>query len=303
MRLDTDFVDRHPFPGPGLAIRILCHLIDSSQPNVPSPLKDVISKASDENTPSVIKTFVRYADAKAHPNEVFLKLEEKLNPRDKDKLFEVTSRLPKLSAVILPFRTVGVQGDARTYSLCAAISCDKADSEKHINTVQFWEDLYTIAKILPTVAKYINRVVYVFTDERIDETPDHTTHTQLTEDTITQLQEADHIVTTALRKHNCYDKIAQMPVVLVPVDFEANDQKKFGYGWIEKKQQHPVLRSVCLRPFLSSDFMTGLPALPVKTIPMECLNEMIEKIDKNVDGISKVMIDLTPKPPGTTEWE
>lgn len=29
---------------------------------------------------------------------------------------------------------------------------------------------------------------------------------------------------------------------------------------------------------------------------------MVEKI-KTVPGISRVLYDLTPKPPGTTEWE
>lgn len=297
--LSSDFVDRHPFPGPGLAIRILAHKMNDNN----DPLKETLAAANDVNTASLIKTFVRYADANENPNEIFIKLNEKINPRDRQILLEVTSRLPKLSAVILPFRTVGVQGDARTYSLCAAISCDRADSEKYMNTVQYWKDLYTLAKILPTVAKYINRVVYIFSDERIDETPHFTTHTPLTEQIVEQLQEADDIALTLLRKHNCYQKISQMPVVLVPVDFQANDPRNFGYGWIEKKNTHPVLRSICLRPFMSDDFMTGLPALPVETIPMECIEEMVNSIENDVFGISKVMIDLTPKPPGTTEWE
>lgn len=297
--LSSDFVDRHPFPGPGLAIRIIAH----NMSNPADPLKEIIMAANDVNTASLIKTFVRYADAKANPNEIFIKLNDKLNPRDRAKLLEVTSRLPKLSAVILPFRTVGVQGDARTYKLCAAISCDKADCEQYINTKQYWKDLYTLAKILPSVAQFINRVVYIFSDERIDETPEFTTHTPLSEQVIVQLQEADNIAVQTLRKYNFYSKISQMPVVLVPVDFQANDPRNFGFGWTEKKQQHPVLRSICLRPFISDDFMTGLPALPVDTISLECINEIVSRIDQEVYGISKVMIDLTPKPPGTTEWE
>ena len=49
--------------------------------------------------------------------------------------------------------------------------------------------------------------------------------------------------------------------------------------------------------------MTGEPALPCKDIPVECCLEMVDRIIDEVKGISRVCIDMTPKPPGTTEWE
>ena len=42
----------------------------------------------------------------------------------------------------------------------------------------------------------------------------------------------------------------QMPVVLLPLDFD------------RAEEQPSVKRSVCLRPFLTKDFMTGTAALP-----------------------------------------
>jgi GMP synthase PP-ATPase subunit len=37
-------------------------------------------------------------------------------------------------------------------------------------------------------------------------------------------------------------------------------------------------------------------------IPMSALDEMVQGVQA-VAGISKVVYDLTAKPPGTTEWE
>ena len=99
----------------------------------------------------MIKTFVRYSNAQANPNLVFTQLRDKLNPRDQKTLLEITERFPEFSAVLMPFRTVGVQGDGRTYSLCAAISYENSTKSDLIKNEQFWKDLYQIAKIMPTL--------------------------------------------------------------------------------------------------------------------------------------------------------
>ena len=61
-------------------------------------------------------------------------------------------------------------------------------------------------------------------------------------------------------------------------------------------------RSIVLRPFISNDFMTGRAAIPGKDFSVEVVEEMASEIIK-VDGITRVLYDLTSKPPGTTEWE
>jgi GMP synthase (glutamine-hydrolysing) len=48
--------------------------------------------------------------------------------------------------------------------------------------------------------------------------------------------------------------------------------------------------------------MTGMPAVPGKQLPLDVVRKMSEDILK-VPGISRVLYDLTSKPPGTTEWE
>ena len=49
--------------------------------------------------------------------------------------------------------------------------------------------------------------------------------------------------------------------------------------------------------------MTGIPATPGKEIPFTSLQEMVNRILNEVPEITRVVYDLTSKPPGTTEWE
>ena len=61
-------------------------------------------------------------------------------------------------------------------------------------------------------------------------------------------------------------------------------------------------RSVVIRTFITQDFMTGVPAMPGTDLNTEVLYKMVSEI-RTVNGISRVLYDLTSKPPGTTEWE
>ena len=49
-------------------------------------------------------------------------------------------------------------------------------------------------------------------------------------------------------------------------------------------------------------FFTGAAAVPGKHLTMECVIEMA-KVVGEIAGISRVLYDLTDKPPGTIEWE
>lgn len=52
------------------------------------------------------------------------------------------------------------------------------------------------------------------------------------------------------------EKLAQMPVVLIPVHFDRDPVTRLP----------SCQRSLVLRPFITHDFMTGIPALPGKHI-------------------------------------
>ena len=56
-------------------------------------------------------------------------------------------------------------------------------------------------------------------------------------------------------------RVSQMPVVLIPIDFSYQPDLRPPHSSFK--------RSVVLRPFMTSDFMTGVPAVPGKDLPLE----------------------------------
>ena len=110
-----------------------------------------------------------------------------------------------------------------------------------------------------------------------------------------------------MKRHHAYSAISQMPVVLIPVQFDRqiylNEHEESlpervvpltRLRSIASSFQH----SVVLRTFLTKDFMTGRPAVPGETFPLAMLEEMAETIKSQVPGISRILYDLTSKPPG-----
>ena len=224
--IPAELVWRQPFPGPGLAIRILC-----------------------AEKPYITKKFNSISDA----------LQEFA---DED-----------IAAHLLPVRTVGVQGDGRTYSYLVGLS-----------GAQDWERLMDKAREIPKRIHEVNRVVYVFGDKLQAPVRDITT-TFPTPEAVEQLRLADWYVNEILRKYGLNESLSQVPVVSFPVNFGK-----------------PGHRSIGIRTFITNDFMTGIPAIPGVQLPKEALSEMVEKI-LTIPNIARVVYDLTSKPPGTTEWE
>ena len=58
-------------------------------------------------------------------------------------------------------------------------------------------------------------------------------------------------------------------------------------------------QAIVLRAILSSDAM----AAEVVKLPYELLEKITLRITGEVKGVNRVMYDITPKPPGTIEWE
>lgn len=180
----------------------------------------------------------------------------------------------KYAVTLIPVRTVGVQGDGRSYSYLAGITGEPN-----------WPELQKIARMIPKKVHKVNRVAYFFGDKISGPVKD-ITPTHITKATLEQLRQADDIVNTLLHKHQLTKVISQVPVVLFPAAFGVKGN-----------------RSIGIRTIITKDFMTGVPALPGKDLAVEIVQEMATRILKEVPGISRVAYDLTSKPPGTTEWE
>ncbi|HVV66516.1 MAG TPA: glutamine-hydrolyzing GMP synthase [Candidatus Saccharimonadales bacterium] len=178
-----------------------------------------------------------------------------------------------IAAHLLPVRTVGVQGDGRTYSYLVGLS-GTAD----------WPRLFEKAREIPKALHDVNRVVYIFGDKLTGPIKE-ITPTLPTPDAIGQLREADRVVNDILMQYDLIGSLSQVPVISFPVNFGQKGK-----------------RSIGIRTFITNDFMTGVPALPGEGIPQKALNEMVAEVQA-IKGIARVVYDLTSKPPGTTEWE
>ena len=214
--LPHEVVWRHPFPGPGLAVRCL---------------------ASD-------------VEAAVEP---------------------AVMRLPGgVKGWIVPVRTVGVQGDERSYSKMLAVE-GFADLEA----------AGAFARRITNEHRTINRVAVVTYRRAGQGVAGLAIHPgALTRERIAILREADDLVTRIVRKHALYDAIWQFPVAMVPLGAA------------------PGRETIVLRPVNSRDGMTA----DFARVPPMVVDEISEALAA-LPSIDAVLYDVTNKPPATIELE
>jgi GMP synthase (glutamine-hydrolysing) len=102
------------------------------------------------------------------------------------------------------------------------------------------------------------------------------------------LRRADAIFIDELRKHDLYDRTSQAFAVFLPVKSVGvmGDGRRYDYV-------------VALRAVETIDFMTAHWA----RLPYEFLDHVSRRIVNEVTGISRVVYDISGKPPATIEWE
>ncbi len=102
------------------------------------------------------------------------------------------------------------------------------------------------------------------------------------------LQQADHIFLEVLKKTGWYQKCSQAFAVFLPVQSVGvmGDARRYDYV-------------VSLRAVETTDFMTATPV----RIPYEILEEVASRIVNEVPHVSRVVYDISGKPPATIEWE
>lgn len=102
------------------------------------------------------------------------------------------------------------------------------------------------------------------------------------------LREADAIYIEELKKNNLYSKIWQAFCVLLPV-------KTVGVQGDDRTYE----KCIALRAITSEDGMTG----EWYDFPKKVLSKISSRIVNEVEGVNRVVYDITTKPPGTIEWE
>lgn len=110
----------------------------------------------------------------------------------------------------------------------------------------------------------------------------------VTEEKVRILQEADDIFINALKKENLYDKVWQAGVILLPV-------QSVGVMGDERTYENVV----ALRAVESLDGMTA----DWSHLPYPFLSKVSNEIINGVKGINRVVYDISSKPPATIEWE
>ena len=239
--LSDALVMRHPFPGPGLSINVLCTdgILSENE-------KEEFEKASEE----ISKIhFTQFCEHCAQSLEKF----------------------------ILPVRSVGVQGDFRTYRFPAVISFGN-EGGGFFHLPKFWEKLDSASVQITNSARYINRCVI-----RLYQREGAELKLQkgfCTKERLDQLREADDIVLNALHESGEYKKIFQHLTIALPYSSGENRA------------------SFVLRPVVSEDVMTARFA----EWPQDLLKEIVRKIAA-LDFCDAVFFDLTNKPPATFGWE
>jgi len=220
--LPQPLLDRHPFPGPGLGIRLLCH---DGKAAVPS----------------------EFADA----------------PRLEAELAKAGLR-----GRILPVKSVGVQGDERSYRHPAVVWSPDGRWPA-------WPELSALANRIVNELGNINRVVISL--ENLADVEFALRETFVERAGLDRLRQVD---ARLQRRLAGIPEIWQAPVIALPL-FDAAGDQVF------------VLRPVCSRDAMTAD---------VYPIDFGLLVDLARET-RGVPGAGALFYDVTTKPPGTIEWE
>ena len=214
-----NLVWRHPFPGPGLGVRLLC---------------------TDGKGEFASNTDVEGLDKYLKDNNI--------------------------EGRVLPVKSVGVQGDGRTYAQPFLLT------SKNLS----WKECERFSTELVNRFKVINRVIWQVGTVS-DEMPKLVAQ-YATKDKFDTLRKFDNICTEFLQANDLYEKIWQMPVVLTPL----------------RVQDKPC---IVMRPVNSSEAMTANFAEINQTLLDGLWQQFM------ADGAGSLWYDVTHKPPGPIEWE
>jgi GMP synthase, PP-ATPase domain/subunit len=111
---------------------------------------------------------------------------------------------------------------------------------------------------------------------------------EINQENISILQEADSIFIEELKKNDLYDEVSQAFCVYLPI-------KSVGVVGDERRYADVI----ALRAVKTIDFMTA----EWSKLPYDFLGKVSNRIVNELEGVSRVVYDISGKPPATIEWE
>lgn len=111
---------------------------------------------------------------------------------------------------------------------------------------------------------------------------------EITKEKVKILQDVDDIYIEGLKEFGLYNEVWQAAAILLPV-------QSVGVMGDERTYENVV----ALRAVGSTDGMTA----DWSHLPYEFLSEISNRIINNVQGVNRVVYDISSKPPATIEWE
>lgn len=191
-----------------------------------------------------------------------------------------------LKGYLIPIRSVGVQGDERTYSYLAVLAgLDRLTPENRIDWVQV-RDVATLLTKRIKGPEGINRVAFLLSPSDIPLAHvGRVLPTRLTPEMLALSRRIHALGEALLEEYDPDHRIAQMPFVLFPSDFTGAGR-----------------RAVAIRGLITDDFMTGQAALPELHLPWDFFYRAASAF-LSLEGVGSVVVDVSSKPPATTCWE
>lgn len=243
--LSDELVMRHPFPGPGLSINVLCNDGKSWSSKDDKELKS----AKEELNKMELNMFCKDCSA-------------------------------SMTRDVLPVRSVGVQGDFRTYRFPAVLTF-KEEGNGFFHVPKSREKVEEASSSITNNAKFLNRtVIKLYQNPKVKVSDMKLQEGYCEKSRLDQLREVDNIVLTELHNSGWYDKIFQHLTIDLP---------------FAGSKAHA---SFVLRPVCSEDVMTARFAW----LPQDLLSKIIKKI-ADLEFVDALYFDATNKPPATFGWE
>lgn len=239
--LSDPLVYRHPFPGPGLSINVLC------------------STGEFPDRAAFVETETRLADI---------------------PVAGIFSHGEFAGAGALPVKSVGVQGDFRTYRFPAVLRFNRV-----FDRFPSWDELEKASSTITNASKDVNRTVLELWTSQGSALPSHEGGPALRQGycdrpRLDQTREADAIVLEELKASGWYHKIFQHLTINLPY---------------AREDGHCA---IVLRPVVSEDVMTARFA----HLDVAVLKRIVDRIAA-LGFVDAIYYDITNKPPATFGWE